>query len=568
MVHLAELAPVEADWRPRERLLTELLDHAVQRWPDGTAIDFLGRCWTYREIGRLVARAARGLQDMGLAKGDRLALCLPNTPYYVVLYFAALRLGLVVVNLNPMYTAHELQHLLADSGARAIAIPDLAAVQAKVVEAAQSTGLERIIMCKLAPILPTFKRWGWMVLKRRERAQFAQGGHFTERGLYMDFCSLVASRQPHEPVAVSPQDLAVLQYTGGTTGTPKGAMLTHANLAANSDQMRAHLGHDLPHQQRVLGVLPLFHVFALTTVLNFSVEIGAEMVLLPRFDLQQMMATLRRKPPSIVFGVPTIFVAMINGLTKVQAPDFSQLTACVSGGAPLPLEVRAQFEALTGAHVCEGYGLSEASPIIACNMVVGLEDTRRDNSCGKAFPATVLEIRDPDNPHTVLPQGARGEVCARGAQVMAGYWQRPEETAAVFVDGALRTGDIGYLDADGYLYLVDRIKDVILCGGYNVYPRMIEDAAYRHPAVEEAIAIGVPDRYRGQSPKLFVKLHHGQHASEQELRDFVARYVSKIEVPRSVEIRDSLPKSLVGKLSKKELVEEERLKALEMQLVD
>jgi long-chain acyl-CoA synthetase len=533
------------------RLLTDLLDDTVARFPDRNAIDFMGRIWLYRDIARMVERSARGLYDLGLRKGDRFALCLPNLPYFPVLYFAALRLGAVVVNLNPLYTAKELDHLIRDSGAKMIAVPDLGAIYAKVREIGPAAGIEKIIMCPLGAVLPRLQALGWHVFKRRDHA------HFHADALHVDFCSLMLGRAPLPPIAVSPDDLAVLQYTGGTTGTPKGAMLTHANLTANAGQMLEHVGHDLGRQERVLGVLPMFHVFALTTVLNFSVEIGAEIVLLARFDLKQMLRTIRRKPPTIMFGVPTIWQAIANHVTPATAPDLSGLTACVSGGAPLPLEVRKQFESLTGARIVEGYGLSEASPIITCNPIAG---PIKDNSCGPAFPGTTIEIRDPDHPERLMPPGEKGEVCARGPQVMQAYWNKPEDTANTFTQGALRTGDIGYLDEDGYLFLVDRIKDVILCGGYNVYPRSIEDAAYQHPAVEEAIAIAIPDPYRGQSPKLFVKLHAQASLSAEDLRAFLATHISKIEIPREIEFRDSLPKTLVGKLSKKELIEEERLR--------
>lgn len=537
---------------PTPRLVTDLLDGAVARWPGRNAFDFLGRTWTYREVGAYVERAARGLHALGLRKGDRFALCLPNTPYFIVLYFAVLRLGGVVVNLNPLYTTREMEHLIRDSGAKMIAVPDIGQIHAKVLDIGPSAGIEKIVVCPLAKVLPTLQSWGWRLFKRGEHARFH------EDGLHVEFCSL-AGRQPAlPPLSVAPEDLAVLQYTGGTTGLPKGAMLSHANLTANSQQMLVHIGHDMETPERTLGVLPMFHVFALTTVLNFSFEIGSEIILLPRFELKQVMDTIRRTRPTILFGVPTIWVAINNHVAPADAPDLSNLTACISGGAPLPLEVREAFEKLTGAIVTEGYGLTEASPIITCNPINGAIKT---NSCGPAFPATTIEIRDPENPSRLMPQGEKGEVCARGAQVMRGYWQRPEDTAKTFVEGALRTGDIGYLDEDGYLFLVDRIKDVILCGGYNVYPRVIEDAAYLHPAVEEAIAIAIPDPYRGQSPKLFVKLHAGMSVTPEALKAHLATQISKIEIPKEIEIRDSLPKTLVGKLSKKELVEEERLKA-------
>ncbi|MDX3882812.1 MAG: long-chain fatty acid--CoA ligase [Sphingomonas sp.] len=532
----------------RPRLLTQLLDDAVAAWPERRAIDFLGRTWRYDEIGALVSRAARGLQDLGLKPGDRLGLCLPNTPYYVILYFAALRVGAIVVNYNPLYVERELDHQIRDSGTRMMAVPDVKVVHEKVAAVAEGTGLEKIIVCPMADILPPLQSWGFRLFKRRDHAVIPADGR------HVGFRALVARDAAPDPVAQSPDDVAVLQYTGGTTGVPKGAMLTHANLTANSAQMLAHVGGVRAVQERTLGVLPMFHVFALTTVLNFSVEIAAEMILLPRFEMDQVLATMKRTRPTQFFGVPTIYVAM-NGVPDGKLPDMSAIRACISGGAPLPLDVREAFEKRTGVRVVEGYGLSEASPIIACNPIEGLV---KDNSCGPRFPGTVLEIRDPAEPSRLMPLGERGEVCARGPQVMKGYWRRPDETEACFADGALRTGDIGYLDEDGYLFLVDRIKDVILAGGYNVYPRVIEDAAYHHPAIKEAVAIGVFDKYRGQSPKLFVALREDMTATEEEIRAFLADRISKIEMPKYIEIRDALPKTLIGKLSKKELVEEEK----------
>jgi len=544
------LSSPATEMEPRPRLLTELLDKAVADYAERTAIDFLGRCWTYGEIGHMVDRAARGLQDQGLKPGDRFGLCLPNTPYFVILYFAALRIGAIVVNFNPLYTERELEHQIRDSGTRMMAVPDVKMIHDKVQAIAAASGLERVILCGMADVLPPLQAWGFTLIKRKDHAVVR------DEALHVRFRALIARDAPPDPVAAEPDDIAVLQYTGGTTGVPKGAMLTHANLTANSAQMLIHVGGLRAGQERTLGVLPLFHVFALTTVLNFSVEIGAEMVLLPRFEMDQVLKTIRRKPPTQFFGVPTIYVAM-NGLPDDKVPDLSAVRACISGGAPLPLDVREQFEQRTGARVVEGYGLSETSPIIACNP---LDGRVKDNSCGPRFPGTILEIRDPENPARLLPQGERGEVCARGPQVMKGYWNKPEETAAVFVDGALRTGDIGYLDEDGYLFLVDRIKDVILCGGYNVYPRVIEDAAYQHPDIREAIAIGIDDPYRGQSPKLFVALREGSALSAEALGAFLAERLSKIEIPKEIEIRDALPKTLIGKLSKKELIEEERKK--------
>jgi len=529
------------------RLLTELLDKAVAnhgKWP---AIDFMGRRWTYAELGDLVRRTARGLQDLGVTPGTRVGLCLPNTPYFVIFYFAILRVGGIVVNFNPLYVERELKHQILDSGTTMMVVPDLEMIHAKVAAAADEVGLAKIIVCPFGRILPLAKRIAFACFKRREIARIPNDAR------HVGFADLLTHDADPDPVPQSPGDLAVLQYTGGTTGLPKGARLSHANLAANSAQMILHLGHLPEQQERTLGVLPLFHVFALTTVLNYSIDTAAEMVLLPRFEMKQFLATIRRTRPTQFFGVPTIYSAM-DALPDAQAPDLSTIKTCISGGAPLPFEVRDQFERRYGCRLVEGYGLSEASPIIACNPCEGLV---KDNSCGPAFPETILEIRDLDDPHRLLGVGERGEVCARGPQVMQGYWNRPEESAAAFVDGALRTGDVGYLDEDGYLFLVDRIKDLILCGGYNVYPRVIEDALYEHPGVAEAVVIGIPDSYRGQSPKAFVSLHAGARVEEAELSAFLKERLSKIEMPSSIEIRDKLPKTLIGKLSKKALADEE-----------
>jgi long-chain acyl-CoA synthetase len=532
-------------------LLTDLLDDAVLRYGDRPAIDFLGRVTRYAELGEMVTRAARGLQDLGVKPGTRVGLCLPNTPYYPILYFATLRIGGIVVNLNPLYIVRELVHLIEDSGAEVVAVCDLAQFHDRVVETAATTKVRHIITCPIADALPPLKRFAYRIFKRKDIAPALHG----ER--HLRFADLVANPATPDPVAIKPGDVAVFQYTGGTTGVPKAAMLTHANLTANAEAELVHVGGMREEQDRVIGVLPLFHVFALTSVLNFAVRVGAEMILLPRFELRQLLATIRRTRPSYFPAVPTIYGA-INAVAAKEKIDFSFIHACISGGAALPVEVRQSFEKLTGSRVVEGYGLSEASPIITCNPIDGLH---KAGSAGIAFPGTVIEIRALDDPHRILPTGERGEICARGPQVMKGYWNRPAETDAVFVDGALRTGDVGYLDEDGYLFIVDRIKDMILSGGYNVYPRVIEEALYEHPAVREAVVIGVPDEYRGQAAKAFVTLTARAATTPEALHAFLEDKLNKIELPREIEIRETLPKTLIGKLSKKELVAEELAKA-------
>ncbi|KLE36125.1 AMP-dependent synthetase [Aurantiacibacter luteus] len=534
-------------------MLTELLDHAVTTYPERVCVDFLGREWTYGAIGSLVDRVAAGLQARGMEKGDRFALCLPNTPYSVIMYFAVLRAGGTVVNINPLYTEDELQFLVTDSGAKWVAVPDLEQLHAKVASAWGKGDLEGIVLCPMADVLPWAKSIGLRTLKRSALAKKRKGV------TYIDYRDLAAHRAAPAPVAQDPHDVAVLQYTGGTTGRPKGAMLTHANLAANAAQMLLHVGEERDMQERSLGVLPLFHVFALTCVLNYGILTAAELVLLPRFEIDEVLKTIKRKPPTQMFGVPTIYNAL-GSLPDDKVPDLSAVRTSISGGAPLPLEVRQQYEKRTGSPVAEGYGLTEASPIITSNPLLGRTPVK-DNSAGPAFPHTIVELRDEEgNLVEGIGPDHRGEICARGPQVMKGYWNRPEDTAKTFFGDSLRTGDIGYLDKDGYLFIVDRIKDLILCSGYNVYPRMIEDAAYEHPAVKEAVAIGVPDDYRGEAPKLFIALHEGEELDAGTLDAFLRMRLNKIEIPASYEFRDELPKTLVGKLEKKALVAEEKAK--------
>lgn len=529
------------------RLLTSLIDNAVTRWPERSAIDYFGRCWTYGELGQLVERAARGLQDRGFAQGDRFGLCLGNSPYHVVLYFAVLKIGGIVVNLNPLYTESEMEHLVKDAGIKMIAVPEVRFVHEKVENLAARGLFEKVVLCRMRDILPFAQNIGFRLLRRKDHIRI------TRPDLHIAVSELIDNSASPDPVAVDPHDVAVLQYTGGTTGIPKGAMLTHASLAANCGMMLAHFGGMIEEQQRTLGVLPMFHVFALTSVLNFAIEMGGELVLLPRFEMKQVLAAIKRKPPTQVYGVPTIWSAF-NALPDGEMPDLSSVQCCISGGAPLPLEVRQEFEARSGTRVVEGYGLSEASPIITCNPLFGVV---KDNSAGPRFPGTTLEIRDPENPEHLCGTGERGEVMARGPQLMKGYWNNPEATEKTFYNGALRTADIGYVDEDGYLFLVDRIKDLILCSGYNVYPRVIEDAAYQHPDVLEAVAIGIPDKYRGQAPKLFIAARKGSGLTPEKLEEFLATRLNKIEMPDEFEFRDSLPKTMIGKLSKKDLVDEE-----------
>ena len=548
-----ESYPEHVDWAApiSEEPLTATLDRAVERHGRRSCIDFLGKTYTYRRVGDLVDRAASGFQALGVARGVQVGILLPNTPYFVICYYAVLKAGGTVVNFNPLYVEEEIERQIEDSQTQIMVTLDLGILLPKVSAALDKTGLKQVVVCPMADILPFPKNLLFAVLKRGETARVPKDGR------HLRFADLVANDGVFEPAEIRPrEDIAVLQYTGGTTGVPKGAMLTHANVAANAHQIELWNPEAAEGRERILGVLPLFHVLAMTAVMNHGIRTGAELVLRPRFELDDTLEVMHEKRPTFFVGVPTIYNA-INHHPRLDKYDLSSLKLCISGGAALPLEAKRAFEALTGCHLLEGYGLSETSPAATCTPVRG---EAKEGSIGLPFPGTIIEVHDLEEPGRKLPTGEKGEICIRGPQVMAGYWNRPEATAETIVDGALHTGDVGYMDADGHTFLVDRIKDLIICSGYNVYPRVLEEAIYRHEAVAEVTVIGVPDDYRGEAPKAFVRLKEGRGLTAAELLDFLADKLSKIELPEYVEFRDELPKTQIGKLSKKELVAEELAK--------
>ena len=546
--------PPGIDWYARfpEEPLYQLLEESVRRFADRPCLDFMGKRYLYAEIGALARRAAKGFAALGVARGTRVALMLPNTPYYVVAYYGILAAGGTVVNLNPLYAPPEVRHLIEDSGAEIALTLDLKAHHALLAPLLGNTSLKKIVLCPMADILPAAKGLLYRALKRGDIAKApADGAHLT-------FAALTRNDGVFTPVAVAPtQDIAVLQYTGGTTGVPKGAMLTHQNLVANAKQCLAWFPDVEPGEERVLAVLPFFHVFAMTVAMNWSIACGAEITLLPRFEIASLLAAIRRKRPTTMPGVPTLFTA-IYANPQAGKIDLTSIKSCISGGAPLPLEVKNKFEAMTGCTLVEGYGLSESSPVAVCNPLKG---ANKPGSVGLPVPGTIIEITSLDDPAKPAAQGERGEVVIRGPQVMAGYWKKPEATAAVLRDGRLRTGDVGYLDADGYLFLVDRLKDIIIAGGYKIYPRNVEEAIYQHPKVAECIVISVDDPYRGQTVKAYVAPAAGATLDAKELQSFLRNKLSPIEMPKLFEFRTSLPKTLIGKPSKKALLEEEAARA-------
>lgn len=529
------------------RPLWHLLDEAVAAFPGRPCIDFLGRRTSYAELGVLVDRAACGLKKLGVGPGTKVGLFLPNCPYFVVFYFATLKTGATVVNFNPLYAEPEVAQQIEDSDTDVMVTLDLAALCQKVTAQIGRTRLRHVVVCPMAAALPFAKGLLFPLARRKDLARVPDDGH------HVAYRELMANDGRIAPPELDPHSaLALLQYTGGTTGTPKGAMLTHANVYANAVQCSLWFGGTDGATQSMVGVLPLFHVFAMTVVMNWTLRTGAEMILLPRFELKQLLETVHRRRPTALAAVPTLLNA-INTCPDLGRYDLSSLRICVTGGASLPAEVRERFESLTGCRVLEGYGLSECAPVACCNPVEGL---RKPGSIGLPYPATTIEIRAPEPPHRLLPVGEKGEICVAGPQVMAGYWKRPEATAQVLIDGRLHTGDIGHMDGDGYVFITDRLKEMINAGGFKVYPRMVEEAIYTHPQVAECAVFGVPDPYRGETVKAVVKRMPGAGLTAEELTAFLAERLSPIELPKIIEFRSELPKSPIGKILKTQLVAE------------
>ena len=548
------LYPPGVDWHAKLEPMSvgAMFGAAVERFAANPCLDFLDKRYTYAEVAQLVAQAAKGLQQIGVTKGSRVGLFLPNTPYYVIIYLAVLQIGGVVVNFNPLYAEQEVAKQIKDSGCKLMVTLDLQVLYDKLAKMFDQAGLERIIVCRMADILPPLKALLFPLLRYKELAAVPHDAR------HVPFHQLIANDGKPQPVAIEPMtDVAVLQYTGGTTGVPKGAVLTHANLTINAQQSSLWFPQFRLGEERMLGVLPFFHVFALTCVLNVGLRIGAEIVMLPRFDLKQVVKIIAAKKITLFPAVPTIYTA-INQFKDLGNYDLSSIRFCISGGAALPVEVKRDFEKLTGCVLVEGYGLSETSPVACANPTVG---ANKPGSIGLPLPGTVIEIVSLEDRTTPLPAGERGEVCIRGPQVMSSYWNNAAETALVLQTTPhgvrLHTGDVGHMDNDGYTFITDRIKDMIAAGGFKVYPRVVEEAIYQHPAVEECVVAGVPDEYRGQTVKAFIKLRSSQALTKDELLTFLKDKLSPIEIPKQIEFRDRpLPKTQIGKLSRKMLLEE------------
>lgn len=528
------------------------MEEAARKFPDNPAIIFFGRRISYRRLVRLVEACAAALHDLGVRKGDRVSINLPNLPQFVISFYAALRLGAIVVQTNPMYTERELVELISDSGAETMITLDLLYPRAAAVRA--KTGLKRLILTSVGDFLPPLKRLLYPLKERLEGKHVPlKGGDFLK---LRELLRRYRGERPPKVELDPAEDIAILQYTGGTTGTPKGAMLTHKNLVANALQSRAWFLQAEEGHERVLAVLPFFHVYGMTVAMNLAIALGSTMILLPRFRIDEVLETINRYQPTIFPGAPTMYVAF-NTHPHIKRYKVGSIKECISGSAPLPVEVKKRFEELTGGRLVEGYGLSEASPVTHSNPLDGRDIP---GSIGLPFPDTEAKIVDPATGEE-LGIGQVGELVVRGPQVMKGYWNKPEETAQALKGGWLHTGDIAMMDERGYFYIVDRAKDMIIASGYNVYPREVEEVLYQHPKVAEAAVIGVPDPYRGETVKAFIVPRSGERPSAEEITQFCRERLAAYKVPRLIEFRESLPKSAVGKVLKRELRREELQKA-------
>ncbi|MBD8067264.1 long-chain fatty acid--CoA ligase [Devosia sp. PTR5] len=523
---------------------------ACRKNPSGMALDFLGGTTSFAQLARAIEAFAGALQkEFGVTKGSRVALMLPNTPFYPIAYYAVLRAGGTVVNCNPLYTVTELSHITGSAGADIMVTLDLQQIFEKA-EALLSVGhVKDLIVCHFPNALPLVKKLLFSIAKRKDLANPRKSAQASRVAYFDDL--LTRGHQP-EAVSIDPHtDIAVQQYTGGTTGLPKGALLTHANIAANMSQIdKWGCGLFYP-PSKVVAVLPFFHIFAMTVCMNVPLCNGTPVVMLPRFELKALLDLLTRTRANVLPAVPTLLAAIARS-EATKPEQLASLEVAISGGAALADEVRHSFGKKSKALLAEGYGLTEASPVVCC---AALRKPSRPMSIGMPLPGTDIRFVDVDTGE-VVGTGQDGELQVKGPQVMAGYYADEEATRAAFVDGWLRTGDVGHIDEDGYVFLVDRIKDLIICSGFNVYPRTIEEALMGHDAVEEVNVIGVPDDYRGEAPVAFVKLRDGQSIDAHGLKLWLADKLNKIEMPREIIFKDALPRTLIGKLSKKELREE------------
>lgn len=544
------LHPTKWDQHFAPLAMHDMFFQSAERMGKAALADFMGRKYSYAEMAESVRRVAKGLQDKGIGKGDHIGLFLPNVPHYIAAYYGALAAGATVVNFSPLYSVDELAHQVADSGTSILFTVSAAALLPTAIKVLDKSSLKELVVGSVAEALPRAKSWAYRLFKRKDIAAIPADDRITS------YADLTANGGDYAVQPCDPEkDIAQLQYTGGTTGVPKGAMLSHQNITANARQINMLDPHsrinqpDNPAEDRILGVLPFFHVFANATVLNRTIFNGGEIVMLPRFEAKAALAAVNRTHVTSLPGVPTMYQALLD-CPDIAKTNFTSLRACISGGAPLAAELKARFEERSGAVVIEGYGLTESSGVVSCNPYEGLNKL---GSIGQPIPGTDVKLLDKEDPTKPAPPGEPGELVFAGPQVMCGYWKRPDADAEVFVGKYLRTGDVATIDEDGFIHIVDRLKDMIAVGGFKVFPSQVEDVLYKHPAVKEALVIGVPDAYHGEMPRAFVTLQDGATEDGAALMAWLNPQLGKHERVQAVVVREALPKTMIGKLDRKAL---------------
>jgi long-chain acyl-CoA synthetase len=549
-----EEIPTSLEYPPEP--VQQYLIHSAQRFPKKTAIHFMGKELSYQKVYEASVTLASYLQDLGITKGDRVSIMLPNSPQSVISYFAILLAGGIVVQTSPLYTERELEYQMKDSGSKAIITMDV--LYPRVSKVMARTDLQHIIVTTIKDFLPFPKNFIYPFVQKKQQGLVVHIAHEGNTHLLMDILRQPA-KQLTEYEFNFEDDIAILQYTGGTTGFPKGVMLTHKNLISNVTMCQAVLYKCKPGKESILGVIPFFHVYGMTIVMLFAVMGGHRMILLPKFDAETTLKTIDKQRPTLFPGAPTIYIGLLNH-PNLKKYDLSSIDSCISGSASLPVEVQESFEKITGGKLVEGYGLTETSPVTHTNFL--WDRPRVKGSIGVPWPDTDVRIISLETGE-VLPPGEIGEIAIKGPQVMKGYWNRPDETNQVLKDGWLYTGDLGYMDESGYFYVVDRKKDMIIAGGFNIYPREIEEVLYEHPDIQEVIAAGIPDPYRGETVKAYVVVKEGSQVTADELDKFARKYLTAYKVPRVYEFRKELPKTAVGKILRRVLVEEDLKKIAE-----
>ncbi|TXC90155.1 AMP-binding protein [Metabacillus litoralis] len=532
--------------------LHDYLKQSALEFPTKTAIHFLGKELSYSEVYNQSLKLANYFQSLGLQKDERVSIMLPNCPQAVIAYYGVLLAGGIVVQTNPLYMERELEYQLKDSESTFIITLDL--LYPRVSKMKALTKIKHIIVTSIKDYLPFPKNLLYPMIQKKQNQLVVKVEH---EGTTHQFKKIMEIAQPdieiHDCDPIN--DIALLQYTGGTTGFPKGVMLTHHNVASNTKMCSTWMYKCKRGEESILGIIPFFHVYGMTTVMNLSVMQGYKMILLPKFDAKDALKTIGKLKPTLFPGAPTIYIALLNH-PDIQKYDLSSIKCCISGSAPLPVEVQEKFEQVTGGRLVEGYGLSETSPVTHANFIWG---ERKKGSIGVPWPNTEAIVYSYERDGIAEPNEL-GEIAIRGPQVMKGYWNKKEETEATFKDDWLLTGDIGYMDEAGYFYIVDRKKDMILAGGYNIYPREIEEVLYEHEKVLEVVVAGVPDPYRGETVKAYIVLKDGQDATTEEFNEYARKHLAAYKVPRIYEFRDELPKTAVGKILRRALVDEEKEK--------